>query len=499
MQFPFGSLFISFLLCFFLCKNRVFSQPFQWQAFNETADSLRFSIRADTLYAIGPGLFTAVMNEEHMVFQGNPLHPLFRTRLSRLFALNQRWFSEDCSGTYQLRECRNPRIIFRSNLRRIHVWNQQVITEDSEGRLLCYIGDSEPMQADSFRILAGKFFAFRSGGISIIDSLLKESFVKTSGKFRRFNALNPTYVLCDSTWIPLNGRSLLFRERPGAFWWNDSCLLDTSGRTVYLQSPSLSRRKIGECIRLLSSDILWLQSGKKFFIVFRNGKKVAVPAAVEMRVMSEDLCAIRLPANWILVSRRGQLLSVKPEVSDIRNQSGAYLMVQSGKRWGMTDLSGILRISCRYDSLLPVREGRIPAKIGGFWGYLDKDEHIRVQPHFESVQPFADSLGLVKRNGKWGLIRPDGSYLLECDYHAISPMSKQKWKLSRGLWKGIFSSKGNFLLNTRYSDIIETQTGLFQVEREGKKGLFSKSGTGILPIEYSVIQTEIQFRSLICR
>ena len=500
MKIPFRPLFFHLLFNCLVFFRLAQGQPYQWQLRNEGGDSLRFFVRADTLKCIGNNLFVAELDGENIVFRKDPLHPLFRTRKSGFQALNERYFAEFTEGKTHIRECRNPEKIFLDDAGKVSLWRNQVLAAGGKRSCRFLIGDKAPQEADSLRVIAGNLFAYHSGGIRITDSLLNERFVKITGRVLKFNAPFYSFALCDdSTWIPLNGRSRLFREYPGAFWWNDTCLLDSASSRVFQQTPAAARKKAGEKVLLLSPNIHWLESNKKEFLVFRNGKKVAVPPSFEKRAISDSLCALRLAGNWVLVNRRGRLLPVKSEVSEIRGQTGEYLLARSGKRWGFTDLGGIIRISCRYDSLLPPAEGRIPARISGAWGYLDKDEHIRVQPNFESVQPFAHSAGLVKRMGKWGIIRPDGSYLLECEYNAISAMGGGKYKVSRGLWTGIFSAAENFLLNTRYSDIIEARTGLFQVVRDGRKGLFSKSGTAVLPLDFAVIASDPNFHSLICR
>jgi hypothetical protein len=161
--------------------------------------------------------------------------------------------------------------------------------------------------------------------------------------------------------------------------------------------------------------------------------------------------------------------------------------------------TGIIRISCRYDSLLPLSQDRMGAKIGNVWGFLDRDERIRIQPNFEFIQPFKDSLCLVKQDGKWGLLKLNGQLELSCHFDYITQTSSGKWILKRGDWMGIADIKGKILLNTRYSNIIEAPPDLIRVERDGRTGLFNSKGNALLLLEFSRILPDYIHRILIAR
>ncbi len=498
MKITFRPLF----LCFFTWSVLVFTQsisaqPFQWQVSDMESGKWKFSLNADSLRFLSQELFVANLGKESIFFREDPLHPLLRRPASDFRALNKRFFAEKEEKGWQLLECRNPGKARLETFKRIICWKGQVLAEGSQQwKLIPETGEEIP--ADSVQIFQDRLLLFRSDGILSLDSLFQGRFYKSSGQRRKFNAPWFSCLLSDSSWIPLKGGAFL-REMPGSFWWNDSTLLDSSSREVYWQSPGRSRQKIGDSVVVESARLLWVKSGKQSFLLFSNGKKIALKPHLERKVLNDSLCAVRAAIGWTIFSSAGNKHPLKSVITEIGKCSGNWILVRAGKRWGCADHSGIIRISCRYDSLLPLSQDRMGAKIGNVWGFLDRDERIRIQPNFEFIQPFKDSLCLVKQDGKWGLLKLNGQLELSCHFDYITQTSSGKWILKRGDWMGIADIKGKILLNTRYSNIIEAPPDLIRVERDGRTGLFNSKGNALLPLEFSRILPDYIHRILIAR
>ena len=491
MKFPFptrnSGLFLLFLLIF--CAGAK-AQPALWKVHEADGGKLKFSVWADTLYYIGPGLFTASLAKESFLFRDHPFHPLQRTPEKKFSALNRNFFGAKKGEFWQLFECKNPLEAMPGLYRQLQTWRGQTLAENENGWML--ITDSgEEMAADSVSVFDDKLLLYQKSGVLWIDQNLKGRFYRTSGPDRKFNEPFFTFLRNDSSWIPLQGNHLL-KERPGSFWWNDSCLLDSSSKEVWLQQPGKNRKRIGDSVSVVSPNLLWLKSGKQEFLLFAGRNRIPVKPHSERKQLNDSLCAIRTGTCWIFISGSGNRHPLKPVISEIGRCYGDWVLVKSGKRWGCTDLGGIIRISCRYDSLLPPTQGRMAVRIGPVWGFLDRDERIIIQPNFEIVQPFEDSLCLIRQAGRWGLLNFNGQMELACQYDKISNTAAGCRLIKKGLWLGLADHRGKILLNTRYSDIIEARSGCFRVERDGRSGLFSKDGNFLLSIEHSLIlQDEI--------
>jgi hypothetical protein len=498
MKFPFHPFPVLIISGISLIFNFLQAQPFQWQVWEERSASCKFTVRADSILALTPDLFVIHLGKESILFRESPFRPLSREKRTAFLSLNQRFFGKKTGGIWKLYECRHPEKPGFGNFQELKCWRKQIIAVSAEGTFF-FPEEGDEIQADSLKSYPDKLHFFQKDGILWVDSLLARHFYKTGSGNRGFNQPWFSYVLSDSNWIPLNGRGLIFKALSASFWWNDTTLLDTSELGVFMQTPSRIRRRTGDSVRIIDRNFLCLYNQKKTFVFTSQGRKMAVPFSLQQKSVCDSICGLRLAKNWLLLSQRGNRYPIKPVVTELGPQSGGLLLARAGRRWGCTDLSGIIRISCRYDSLLPLSMGLIAARIGNSWGFLNRDERIVIQPNYDSVQPFRDSVSLVGRDGKFGLLRMDGSLSFKCEFDAMQLLKNRKWKLRKELWTGIGDPKGFFLLKPRYSNIIETQTGLWMVERDGRNGLFNQNGALLMPLEYSLIIPDSDHGLLIAR
>jgi hypothetical protein len=498
MKFPFSRFFVITLCWFASVPDGSEAQPWQWHVYPQDGGSPVLSVKADSLIYLGNKLFAAISKQESILFSETPLQPVLRKDKTTFQKLNKDFFLAKSAGQWSLYSYSNPGRPVMENAREFQSWkNMALMKTDTEW--LLFKNGAEPVRFDSAAFSSEKLILFQPKGILCLDSQKNEHFIHAAAAIRVINYPWNSSILCDSLWIPLKPGGKMQRNLPGSVWWNEQCLLDTGITGWHMQDLSGIRKKIGDAGKILGPDALWLKSGGKEFILFSGGRRVSVPPSSDQKMIGDSLYALRLAGNWMLLDYKGRQYQIKKEVSEVISGGNGVVLVKSGKRWGCTDLSGIIRISCRYDSLLPIKDRRIAAKIGSLWGFLDQEERIIVQPNYEIVSSFRDSAALVKRNRKWGLLKVDGGTLLECEFDAVIPLRNKLWKVKKGNWFGIYGPAGNFLLNTRYSDIIETQSGLFQVERDGKKGLFSERGKLILPLEFQQIIPDPPHRILICR
>ena len=461
----------------FLCQG----QPFRWTVHEANKGDFIFSVRADTLFGLSKDLFAARLGDEHILFRRDPFHPVSRLKKSDIKPLIPGFFAVRQEDGWKLFQAESAGPARAETYRDFRIWKDCILASSQQDFLLL-LPSGEEIRADSVQFSGERMLLFKEDGILLMDSLLKGRFYRTSSENRKFNSPHYSYLLNDSSWIPLTGGAS-FSEKQHSFWWNDSCLLDSSSGEVWIQTPSLKRKKIADSVVVESPFVLWMASGKRQWLRFRNGKKILLKPHLQRKALNDSICAVRYAKGWVFHSSSGNRYPLKPVISDIGIQTGPWFMVRANKRWGCADHTGIIRISCRYDSILPMSQGRMAVKLGKEWGFLDADERIRIQLNYHSVQPFRDSVCLAGRDGKSGLIQPDGSELLPFLYDRIWPSDNGNWLLMKDKWTGLASFRGKILLKPRYSDIIEAPSGCIRVERDGHYGLFDSSGKPILPLE----------------
>jgi hypothetical protein len=483
---------------FSLSCQRIHSQSFIWQIRDGISGEVRFSVKADSIFGIARDVFAIRMKSETILIRNNPLQPFQRITSGTVIPLNDQFFSIQGKEGLRLQSFSNPGLNTPGSISEIQNWRKQILARTNENWV--YMPqEGEYVRADSMQVFSSHLFLFQPAGTFWVDSSLKVHYFKKEAGRVRVNIPFFTYLYNGKLWVPLRGRGNPFHGQENAVWWNDTSLIDTSSSEAYLQTPFRTRYRLGEKVKVLNKNVLWIRNGEKEYLLFSSGKKIVVPHALDMKMLNESICALRHSGSWVIYHPGGSRSSVKVEVTEMISESEGVVLVKSGKRWGCTDLSGIIRISCRYDSLLPCKQGRIAARLASFWGFLDCNERITAQPNFDWVMTFSDSVTAVRRGKKWGLIRLDGTFLLECEFDGLSVLSDGKWLVQKGVWKGIFKPGSNFLLNTRYSDIIEAPSGFFQTEREGKQGLFNASGKVVLPVEFARILYDPKYNVLLSR
>lgn len=482
MKFPFRTFFSTGILLIFLSgRPAVLAQPFIWKVHDmKTAESL-FSVRADTVFGLSSDLYAAELSGETILFRNDPFHPLSRTENKSFRPLNEHFFAAGNRGGWQLYHTANASLARTDIFSDFQFWRNSLLAKLEKG-FVYFPPGGEDILADSVQVLGPWLILYKSDGIFLVDSSSAVKYFHSPAKNRRFNIPWFSSLLNDSTWISLKGE-FSFIEKRNSFWWNDSSLLDSNAAGVYLQSPTIRRKKLADTLSVESSEVLWMKTGKRSFLYFSNGRKIPLRPHSARKAINDSLCAVRYPEGWTFHSKGGNKYSLKPVISDIGPCIGNLILVRSNRRWGCVDPSGIIRISCRYDSILPMSEGLMGVKIGRVWGFLDKDERIRIQPNYEWIEPFSDSVCLARLGEKFGLLHISGEPVLPFQYDSISSLPSGNRLLKAGKWLGLGNFKGKILLKPRYSDIIELHSGLIRVERDSRFGMFGSEGNPLLPLE----------------
>jgi hypothetical protein len=457
------------------------AQPFEWKVRDSENGKELFSVLADSIFGLSDQLFALSLQKETILFKNNPFNPMLRKKKVEFRPLNKQYFAENGPEGWQLLLVENATPGRKGVFQNFKIWNGCILAF-AKNECLYIPEKGEEIRADSVELSDDKLLLFLKDGIYWIDLKSGTRFYRTPAADRKFNTPFYSYLRSDSSWLELKGRSS-FYEKNRSIWWNDSCLIDSNSTEVYLQSPGISRKKLADSVVLESPNVLWMKLGKKSFLRFSNGRKIPLKPHLERKAINDTLCAIRYAKGWTFHSSRDNRYPLKTVISGIGQVIGDWILVLANGRWGCVDHTGIIRISCRYDSILPMSQGRMAVKLGKVWGFLDQDERIRIQPNFDLVQPFSDSICPAKLEGKFGILGLSGNTVLPFQYDSIRLTAGDNWLISKGKWIGLSNFKGEILLKPRYSDIIEVDSGLIRVERDDHAGLFDSHGKSVLPLE----------------
>jgi hypothetical protein len=103
---------------------------------------------------------------------------------------------------------------------------------------------------------------------------------------------------------------------------------------------------------------------------------------------------------------------IQPQFDWAENFSNGLAPVSVGKRWGVIDRSGELRIKPRFEQLGRFSPDFAVFKLDGKYGFLEKSGAITIPAQFDSAYDFVNGLALVNDKSIWAYINTRGKRLI---------------------------------------------------------------------------------------
>lgn len=443
-----------------------------------------FSVLSDTLIALDTSLYVASSNGQKVVFRNDPFHPIFQTSLDLIPSIPG-WTLLSGNSIIQLIRNQEPASPLPYRFRKIEIWHQSLLGQ-TDLKWVWHPGSPFELWADSVHIYPSQLVLYQQQGIVLIDTTLHTRSFPIKGE-KRLLSPHFSYVLVDSIWQPIVADHRSMVQKPNGFWWNDTSLIDSANRQVFMQTSHQERTLIGDSISIINPNFLLLRKMGKYNLVTSSGAKIKLPVKFRFSLTADNLLAVWVEKSQYLMDVSGRKTVFNKSITAIKGISDGLIMAKDKMRFGFVDMHGYIRIACRYDSLLPFYQGLAGAQINNRWGFLNRDEKIVIQPHFQEVYGPRDELYKVQNDGKWGLIRTDGETVLSCQFDAIEPTLFSGWHIKKGNWQGWANEKGEVMIQPKYFSTIEVGFGHIRLGRNGKFGLANSEGKVTLPIDYQNI------------
>lgn len=463
--------------------GRLEAQPRQWHCADINGKPC-FSVFSDTLIALDSTLYVAKSKGQNFVFRNDPFHPLFSTPLD-LFPSLPGWSFLTDHSTLQLVRNTQPTLPLPYRFRKIEPWHQSLLGQ-TDLKWVWQPGSPFELWADSVHISPTRLVLYQSQSIVLIDSTLNPKSFPIKGENRKISP-HFSYVLTDSVWQPIVANHRAMLQKPNGFWWNDTSLIDSASRQVFIQTSHRERLLIGDSVSVINSNFLVLRKKGKYNLITSSGAKTKLSKKFRISIIADSLLAVWVDKKRFMLNVSGLKTVFNKSITELRGISDGLIMAKDKMRFGFVDMHGFIRIACRYDSLLPFRQGLAASLINNRWGFLNRDEKIVVQPHFQEVSGPRGGLYRVNNDGKWGLIRTNGESVLSCQFDAIEPSQFLGWYLRKGTWQGWANEKGEVMIQPKYFSTIEVGLGYIRLERNGRFGLANSEGKTVLPIDYQYI------------
>lgn len=207
--------------------------------------------------------------------------------------------------------------------------------------------------------------------------------------------------------------------------------------------------------------------------------------------------------SYSLINRNPEGLTQEYVEDSLFNQSTSktkdWRIIYVDGKYGFEGQDGLLKVTYRYDSLLPFSEDLAAFKLRGRWGFIDRNEQIAVQPLFTNVTSFTNELSKVEQNGLFGLINTQGSYVLKPKYNNIKLLKDGVWQATENGKKGLYNHSGEVILHPFFDNISYVNNELIIVRKSNKYGIVNSKGSSILPRIYDYIGYDKDHEALLLK
>ena len=119
----------------------------------------------------------------------------------------------------------------------------------------------------------------------------------------------------------------------------------------------------------------------------------------------------------VIIDTTGKVLKF-PGNEDYGHPSEGFIAVRRNRKWGFTDMSGKIRIPCKFESAEPFNHGFATVHQNNMTGLVDTTGLVFISPLYDDIVVEKNAV-MVKSNGKAGLLSRAGILLIPCQYDKI--------------------------------------------------------------------------------
>ena len=254
-------------------------------------------------------------------------------------------------------------------------------------------------------------------------------------------------------------------------------------------------------------------------IIDNNGDWIVKPIYDEIIDYSFDFYVARLGEQYFQKTYEGEIVYFSPTpvpvsyssqtaetaegntFEDIKAnpEENSWKIIHVNEKYGFEGTDGLLKITYRYDSLLPFTEGLAAFRLRGKWGFINRFEQIIIQPNFSVIFSFSNGVAVVEQNNKYGVINTQGKFVLKPQYDSIEPVNGNFWLVTENGKKGLYGSSGSIVLHPFLDNILYVDDDHIIVVKNKMYGLVDGNGTSILPRTYDYIGYDLRYKTRILK
>ena len=228
------------------------------------------------------------------------------------------------------------------------------------------------------------------------------------------------------------------------------------------------------------------------------GRKIVPTVYTSHKKWSKNHAFMGRNFSYLTNNRGLPLLDKNEKISDVGSWKDGLLLIKKNNKCGFLDEQGRMRISNRYDEILPFSGRVAPFKLLGKWGVIDINEKIVIQPKYDKISIFYLNTAIVQSKRLFGIVHADGREVVKSQWYKIERLENGNYLVTtKHEKKGLINESGEFLLRPNYDNIQDINNRVIVTKGE-KMGMLSYKGSELLKCEYKNIQFQNNFL-VICK
>ncbi len=250
----------------------------------------------------------------------------------------------------------------------------------------------------------------------------------------------------------------------------------------------------------------------KWGIIDREGNSITQPKYAYIGPFRDGRALFRMgeqsSARFGYVDKKG--IEVIPAVlHGACDFSEGLAAAKVGNLWGYIDLSGVFKITPRFEGtrqgakrVVDTRPGHFanglaPVWLGTAYGFIDSAGQVAIDGAFEEANSFREERAMIKRHGRFGFIDTKGNEVIEPRFtlardfsEGLARVTEEESQIGFSPPSGFIDRNGAMALKPVFYHANSFQDGLCLVETEDSIGYINKVGEFVWQapyVEYGVV------------
>jgi hypothetical protein len=212
-----------------------------------------------------------------------------------------------------------------------------------------------------------------------------------------------------------------------------------------------------DSVAIISENYVYIASGKKRSIIFRNYSKVNLDnyPVVNLVPRAQVAAGEDFPGYLMLTKKNHESYIINPDgktcfsakIDNIKSLGDLYILIGKNKKYGLLNLSGKEILKPAYEGIAGYHDGFVTLFSDRKFGLANPGKNILIKPEFTSApEPLGGNYFMVRNEESIGVVDFEGNMILNTDGNQVKIWNDTSFLIHEGdKWTILGKSSGKFL------------------------------------------------------